>query len=657
MKEKIVLIIFLLAGIFPVTAQRREIDSLLHELSIAGDDSARAQLTSMLVDPYRNINLDSSLYYGQQSLLIAKKINVPDAIGWSYSIWGFALFSNGNYPEAMEAEFKALEIFKNIPDSLGIASAYRIIGFIHRNQDEYREAINYFEKARNIFSLLNDEFDVSVSFGEAGKAYEQLNILDTALDYTLRAYKTREKFKPATYPIGIAANLGTIYSKLGNEDLALHYFRQDVGASTQYEDWRMLAKAYNELGIHYSKNNVRDSAIYYSKKALQLNREHGFIVQILASSNALMTAFEKEKKFDSAFKYQQVMLAAKDSLFSKEKIVRTQVLTFNEELKKRDEQNSEERYQAKFKSHILSAGIASLLLIALILYRSNRNKQRANRMLKKQKDKIESTLSKLKQTQAELIQSEKMASLGELTAGIAHEIQNPLNFVNNFSEVNKELLIEMKEEIEKGNILQVKLIANDLIDNEEKINHHGKRADGIVKAMLLHSRNNTGTKEATDINQLTDEYVRLAYHGIRARDKSFQTLLRTDFDRSLGPINVNAPEIGRVILNLVNNAFYAVKEKKSRESNNKNEYEPAITVATHRSGEKIFISVKDNGVGMPSKLREKIFQPFFTTKPTGQGTGLGLSLSYDIIKAHGGELKVNSKEGEGSEFIIELPIS
>jgi len=282
--------------------------------------------------------------------------------------------------------------------------------------------------------------------------------------------------------------------------------------------------------------------------------------------------------------------------------------------------------------------------------------------LRKQKEELEITLDELKAAQAQLIQSEKMASLGELTAGIAHEIQNPLNFVNNFSEVNRELITEMKHEIESGNFTEAKDIAKDIEDNEEKINYHGKRADAIVKSMLQHSRSASGKKEPTDINALADEYLRLSYHGLRAKDKSFNAKFETDFDDSIREINIVQQDIGRVLLNLINNAFYSVSEKQRQEIPG---YEPTIKVTTRRLGDRfdpdndrdrVEIRVADNGSGVPKKVLDKIFQPFFTTKPTGLGTGLGLSLSYDIItRGHGGELKVETKEGEGAEFIIILP--
>ncbi|HYJ64708.1 MAG TPA: ATP-binding protein, partial [Parafilimonas sp.] len=273
----------------------------------------------------------------------------------------------------------------------------------------------------------------------------------------------------------------------------------------------------------------------------------------------------------------------------------------------------------------------------------------------RQYDFNKKTLLSLRKTQAQLIHSEKMASLGELTAGIAHEIQNPLNFVNNFSDVNKEMLEELKAErlkpkAETGEQTQDEII-NDVIDNEEKINHHGKRADAIVKNMLQHSRQTKGVKELTDINALCDEYLRLSYHGMRAKDKTFNAEFKTHFDESIGKINVVPQDIGRVLLNLYNNAFYATNEKQKAADEN---YKPLVSVQTKKLNDKVEIRISDNGNGILSNIIDKIFQPFFTTKPTGEGTGLGLSLAYDIIKAHGGEIKVETEEGEGSEFVFQL---
>ncbi|HYM94135.1 MAG TPA: ATP-binding protein, partial [Chitinophagaceae bacterium] len=400
----------------------------------------------------------------------------------------------------------------------------------------------------------------------------------------------------------------------------------------------------------YGRLNNKDSSLFYAKKALAAARITGLPESLLQAYRSLSNANQKNNYTDSAYKYEHLAYLLNDSL----KNARINILTeyqkfsFNEQLRLKKLDKEKTAYANNLKMIGLIVVLGGILLVALILYRNNRQKQKANKFL-------ESTLTNLKSTQSQLIQSEKMASLGELTAGIAHEIQNPLNFVNNFSEVNSELIAEMKQEIDKGNLQEVKSIADSIDENEQKINSHGKRADAIVKGMLQHSRSSTGQKEPTDINALCDEYLRLSYHGIRAKDKSFNATMKTDFDESIGNINIIPQDFGRVVLNLINNAFYAASQpSKGGLSNSDSNKIPTVRVSTKKDGNKILISVRYNGEGIPDSIKEKIFQPFFTTKPTGQGTGLGLSLSYDIVKAHGGELKVETKEGEGSEFIIQF---
>ena len=312
-----------------------------------------------------------------------------------------------------------------------------------------------------------------------------------------------------------------------------------------------------------------------------------------------------------------------------------------------------------FLFHLKHECCILLHFLQIVLFYSlfpSRKLQSQNKLLEQKvnhrTEQLNKSLEELKSTQSQLIQSEKMASLGELTAGIAHEIQNPLNFVNNFSEVNTELVDELQQELKAGKIDEAIEISNDIKANEEKINHHGKRADAIVKGMLQHSRSNSGAKEPTDINALCDEYLRLSYQGLRAKDKSFNATMKTDFDNSIGKINIVPQDIGRVVLNLINNAFYAVNEKIKTADK---DYQPIVSVQTKKINDSIEILVSDNGNGNPKNILDKIFQPFFTTKPTGQGTGLGLSLSYDIIKAQGGKLNVETKEGEGTTFIIQMP--
>ena len=362
--------------------------------------------------------------------------------------------------------------------------------------------------------------------------------------------------------------------------------------------------------------------------------------------------------YDKALSNFKTATVISDSIRSKENIQKATELTLNNEFEKKqsiaDAIQGKKNAEARLKQILLIAGLGIMLLLATGAWIAFRNKRTANRLLQKQKKEIESTLTQLKATQTQLIQSEKMASLGELTAGIAHEIQNPLNFVKNFSEVSVELMEEMTDEVIAGNKENFMAIRKDLKENLEKITLHSMRADAIVKAMLLHSRTSTGQKEPTNINNLADEYLQLSYHGMCAKEKSFHAKIKTNFDECISEINIIPQDMGRALLNFFNNAFYAVGQKKKNGAEN---YEPIISVSTKKIGNNVEISIKDNGNGISEKILDKIYQPFFTTKPTGQGTGLGLSISYDVVKANNGNIKVETKEGEYTEFIIELPLT
>ena len=392
---------------------------------------------------------------------------------------------------------------------------------------------------------------------------------------------------------------------------------------------------------------------------------------VLRDYKLLALLYEKTGDFLKAKEVYKSFISLQDSITEDQSKYRT--ISFETEQQITDNEIAISKLESANKlsaqSRNFTIGIAALLLIlAGSIYYRFRSKKKANEVLEK-------TLSELKSTQSQLIQSEKMASLGELTAGIAHEIQNPLNFVNNFSEVSAELADELKDAVTKNDKEEAIAIADDIKRNLEKINHHGKRADAIVKGMLQHSQSSSGQKEPTDINKLADEYLRLAYHGLRAKDKFFNATMKTDFDDTIGNINIIPQDIGRVILNLITNAFYVVDEKtlSAVATPTAVKYKPTVSISTKKVQGKVEIKVADNGNGIPQKILDKIFQPFFTTKPTGQGTGLGLSLSYDIVKAHGGELKVETKParagldgvgearpddqvGRGSEFIISLPV-
>ncbi len=405
------------------------------------------------------------------------------------------------------------------------------------------------------------------------------------------------------------------------------------------------------------REKQKDSSLYFAKMGFQIFNTLGIYsgetVNIGTVYQKLYDSYNLRGQTDSAYKYAGLALSAKDKVTNIriKNLAEFQKLSLKEQLRLQHLEKERALYQSRIRIYALITGLAVFLIIAGILYRNNRQKHKANEVLK-------STLRNLKSAQTQLIQSEKMASLGELTAGIAHEIQNPLNFVNNFSEVNKEMLEELKAEskkpkAERDEQLETELI-NDLIENEAKINHHGKRADSIVKGMLEHSRSRSGEKKPTNLNALADEYMRLSYHGLRAKDKAFNAEMVMRLDPDLPRINVIGQDIGRVLLNLFNNAFYAVNQKKKSVGDG---YKPEVSVTTLTENGQVTIKVKDNGIGMPDAIKEKIMQPFFTTKPTGEGTGLGLSLTYDmVVKGHGGSIQVESVVGEGSEFAISLPV-
>jgi signal transduction histidine kinase len=467
-----------------------------------------------------------------------------------------------------------------------------------------------------------------------------------------RAYDQAMQVDYKRYLGSILLNLGRIHVTLGHEYLARDYFRKALAASKEFNYYRGVIATSLILSDYYKQSGKKDSTLFYIKDALTVADKLNAPDLLLRSYTAFADYYRTINNSDSAVKYQSLIIKLNDSLFNSKQTQQFQNIDFDEQQRQQQIETAKAAYRVKLRMYILLAGLATFLFIAIVFWRNNRQRQKANTLLSMQKEELEKALSTLKATQAQLIQSEKMASLGELTAGIAHEIQNPLNFVNNFSEVNMELIDEMEQQLNSGNLDELRITANNIKENEQKINHHGKRADAIVKGMLQHSRTSSAVKEPTDINNLVGEYLRLAYHGIRAKDNFFNATIKTDYDERIGNINTIPQDIGRVILNLITNAFYAVTEKKKQAGDG---YEPMVAVITKKMLDKVQIRVRDNGNGISQKLMDKIFQPFFTTKPTGEGTGLGLSLSYDIIKAHGGELKAETKEGSFSEFIITLP--
>jgi signal transduction histidine kinase len=622
---------------------------------------------------------------------------------------GIAMRYMRNYGDAMENIMESLKISRQISDSTTMVEALLAIGFVYLFVEKYDDAIKAQQDALLIFEQMKDSAGIARIYNDMGVANMHAGKLEVALEQHQAALKIRLKSNEYYYTSASYSYLASIYEELNMFPEAITNYISALNYNVLDGSQKSIIHTHLDLGSAYMKNSDPDKAMEQFITALELSQAENYpttevqaamsIAKIYLGKNQPVEAlawlrkaeknaprplpvflkdlylniantYSKLGDYKNAFLNLEIHNLVKDSVFAVENLEKITTLSNRLEFENKlalQNENHEKMLalnQAQIKRQKITRNFslfgmfAAFVLVGIVFVRFIEKKKLSNR--------LNITLADLKSTQSQLIQSEKMASLGELTAGIAHEIQNPLNFVNNFAEVSLELIDEMNQE-SSGISHQSSVIGqqatNEIMDdirqNLDKILHHGKRADAIVKGMLQHSRTSTGQKEPTDINALADEYLRLAYHGLRAKDKSFNSAMKTDFDESIGTINLFPQDIGRVILNLITNAFYAVNEKNIQTDSHSGEhkYEPIVTLCTRSKSGKIEISVRDNGNGIPPKVLDKIFQPFFTTKPTGQGTGLGLSLSYDIVKAHGGELKVMTHEGIGTEFIIVLPTS
>jgi signal transduction histidine kinase len=615
--------------------------------------------------------------------------------------------SAGNYNAALVCFDSSLAIFREIGDKKGEGAVLNYINIVYKYIGDYQKAVDYALMGLDIRKATNDDYGIMYSLINVAYIYFKGDQLQSALKFYKEsiAYATQHNLKPlvaAYYGLGETylqlkqydeakkwlliepegVNhflLGQLYYETGRFDSALAEFNIYVKASRENKDIEGLTRCMIGLSKIYLRQNNLELSMRYAKQAYHLADSAKYRA-ILADASGLLSILEEK-----AGRYKNALFYSNQSHFIFDSVNNKANESYQQKLAAFESKNEIEKQQANVK--ILSAEkalqeqklnseklyreiilIASivLLLLAFLIIRNINSKRKKIQLQKDQidweKTKTENAYEELKATQSQLVRREKMASLGELTAGIAHEIQNPLNFVNNFSEVSIELVEELRNEENNGKkdgVLVDQLLTN-ITQNLEKIAHHGRRADAIVKGMLQHSRSSSGKKEPTDLNQLLDEYTRLAYHGLRAKDKSFNVKLTTDLDPTIGLINIVADEVGRVILNIINNAFYAVSEKKRKSGE---DYEPIVSVTTKlvssgaEQARNAELRIWDNGIGIGEKILDKIYYPFFTTKPTGQGTGLGLSLSYDIItKGHNGNIRVNTRENEFAEFIIDLPI-
>lgn len=601
---------------------------------------------------------DSSRFYYEKAITNSLKTGNKKDLPSFYGGIAISYQMQSNFTKTLFYQQKSLEIAEELNNirsqavtSLNMASTYQLINDTIRAEAQFLNAIRLAKK--------KGLTDVEVyGYSNLASLYSYLEKWDKVYDYSIKAAKLANEW--GDIPIEVASYSKAVIAlanlkRFSEAEKILDEIKTNSEAAKQpiilgqineaIAITRMLQKNYSEAAIYFEKN-------------IKGKKEIGNIDRNLAVTyKNLSFCYENLGNYKNALLNFQQYATIKDSINSSEKIKELTEQTMNyefqkkEELRQLDQKNTDEINRTRQLALLIGLGLT--LILMFVAYRALRIKQKGNAKLKIQKKNLQKALMDLQRTQAQLVQSEKMASLGELTAGIAHEIQNPLNFVNNFSEVSTELVTEMTEELENHHYEEVQELAKDIKMNLEKINHHGKRADAIVKGMLQHSRKSNSEKKPTDINALCEEYLKLSYHGLRAKDNTFNATLKTDLGENIQKINLNPQNVGRVILNLLNNAFYALNEKKKIAGP---EYEPILFLQTINRDKFITITIKDNGIGIPDKVMSKIFQPFFTTKPSGQGTGLGLSISHDIItNGHNGGLTAETVEGEGTTFTITLP--
>jgi signal transduction histidine kinase len=641
---------------------KNSIDSLYKELTISISSERKIDLALDIAGKYLATDPDSIIKYAERALeLSLSEDNLRGQIG-ALGFLGEAQIYKGNLPKTLELGLQAMELSKNLPiEKTFIGPTYYNMAELYAQIGDYEKSFIYSQKEIDV--EVNGKTGGAYGYYQRANAFIRMNMPDSALKNLEMSYKLFESRKETLF--GSQYNVypswynlrAKVYYQQGKLEECLQDLITGLELTKNSNEPFHITNFCNDISLYYQNTNQLDSSIFYAEKGLSAANQISYIQGIYAASKLLAEQYEV-RDTEKALFYYKLATQTKNQLYGAGNIqIMRDMIAQNEE-KQRALEAAEIESRNRIRLNTLLGSLFTLFVVAILLYRNNRMKQKA-------KLNIENAYEKLKSTQSQLIQSEKMASLGELTAGIAHEIQNPLNFVNNFSEVSGELVDELQDELNMNNPDVAREISNDIKQNLDKIHHHGMRASEIVRSMLQHSRTGTGEKEPTDINALADEYLRLAYHGLRAKDKSFNAEFKTDFDESLPKINVVPQDIGRVLLNLINNAFQAVNEKAARHSELDEEsgtaaslesYTPEVFVSTTKLDNKIEIRVKDNGPGIPKEIKDKVFQPFFTTKPTGQGTGLGLSLSYDIVKAHGGEIRVETKQKVGTQFIISLEI-
>jgi two-component system NtrC family sensor kinase len=654
------LLVLLLFAPLCVAAQKKEqgfIDSVLRVLPAAKEDTSKVDLLCHLSFNYQTIDPVEGIRQGEEALTLAKKLGWKKGIAMAYNSIGSNYRVRSDYASALENFFNALKINEEIGDKKGIAQNSGNIGIIFKTQNDYQSAMKYYRQALDMSQAINDNKGVAINLGNIGILYNTQKQYRKALEYEFRSLEIWRSLKNQKSVALWLGNIGIVYGDSGEYKMGLDYANQALAINEAMGNKKGIADNYRSLGAFYygiAKDTVVKAAdkpetLIRAKenleKALALATELGDLRNLQEINDILSKVHELAGEHKQALANYRAYVLYKDSIFSMEskKMIANLEAKRESELSKKEiellnKEHEQDQERSRRSTIYFIVGLVILFVISALLFSRYQLKQRNNVQL-------QTAFENLKETQQQLVQQEKLASLGQMTAGIAHEIQNPLNFVINFSSVSKELVTELEAATSSQEKVE---LMNMLKDNLSKIEFHGIRSDQIVKAMMMHSRTGPGEKAIADMNALCEEMINLASYSNTLENPGFNCRIERAFSPALPATWIVPQDISKVILNLLNNAFYAVREKRN---------DAKISVMTEQTGDTIKITVKDNGPGVSVVDREKIFQPFFTTKPAGEGTGLGLSISFDMIKAHGGEMKLNSPAEGGAEFIVILPIT
>jgi two-component system NtrC family sensor kinase len=643
-----------------VAAQKKEqgfIDSVLRVLPAAKEDTSKVDLLCHLSFNYQTIDPVEGVRQGEEALTLAKKLGWKKGIAMAYNSIGSNYRVKSDYASALENFFNALKINEEIGDKKGIAQNSGNIGIIFKAQNDYQSAMKYYQQALDMSQAINDKKGVAINLGNIGILYNTQKQYGKALEYEFRSLELWRSLKNQKSVALWLGNIAIVYGDSGQYKMGLDYANQALAINEALGNKKGIADNCRSLGAFYYgiakdtivKDNDKAGTLIRAKEnleqALALATELHDLRNLQEINDILSKVHELAGEHKQALENYRAYVLYKDSIFSMEskKMIANLEAKRESELSKKEiellnKEHEQDQERSRRSTIYFILGLVILFVISALLFSRYQLKQRNNVQL-------QNAFENLKETQQQLVQQEKLASLGQMTAGIAHEIQNPLNFVINFSSVSKELVAEL----EAATSAQEKAeLMNMLKDNLAKIEYHGVRSDQIVKAMMMHSRSGPGEKAIADMNALCEEMINLANYSNTLENPGFNCRIERSFSPALPATWIVPQDVSKVILNLLNNAFYAVREKKN---------DAKISVMTEQIGDTIKITVKDNGPGVSTLDREKIFQPFFTTKPAGEGTGLGLSISFDMIKAHGGDMKLNSPAEGGAEFIVILPVT